>query len=77
MTVETKPIRKAVAVTPGTTTFETPFRAVYVGASGDVVITMENGDVTHANLAAGGWHFIAGSDIKASGTTATDILAGW
>jgi hypothetical protein len=53
-------------------------RALYVGTSGNVKVTMKSGGtVTLAGLAAGLWHPVRVSRIWATGTTAAGILAGW
>ena len=53
-----------------------PFRALYVGTAGDVVITSLSGvDATYKNVAAGRILPVAGVKVKDTGTTATDIVA--
>lgn len=67
---------QATAVTPSDTTVLTATKGLYVGASGDVVVTMFNGvDATFKGLAAGIIHPISVTKVKATGTTATNILA--
>ena len=72
------PIRFAVAVTPSDATVLTPFRCLYVGTAGDVAVRMAGGqtNVTFPNLAVG-WHPIQGDMVLNTGTTASDIIAGW
>jgi len=78
MSYVSDPIKFAVAVTPADNTDIGPFRAIYVGGTGDVAIKMygNGATVTFANLAVG-WHPIQGTRILATGTGATDIIAGW
>lgn len=53
------------------------YRAIYVGASGNVKIDTPNGaTVTLVGLAAGVWHPVFTTRIHATGTTATSILGG-
>lgn len=50
-------------------------KGVYIGVSGNLKVTMANGDaVTYLNIPAG-FHPINVSIIWATGTTATDIIA--
>jgi hypothetical protein len=53
-------------------------RALYIGGTGDVKVTMAEGgqEVTFKALAVG-WHPISVSRVWETGTTATDIVAGW
>lgn len=69
------PIVKAWDVTPGTSYDQA--RGLYVGVSGDVVVTQPDATTTtYTALAAGFWHPIYSTNIVASGTTATNIKAG-
>lgn len=56
-------------------------RGIYVGTSGDVVVQYcddsDAATVTHKNLAAGVWHPMQVQKVVRTGTTATDILAGY
>ncbi len=53
-------------------------RAIYVGVAGTVKVTYGTGITdTLTNLAAGVWHPMQVSVIWATGTTATDIHAGY
>jgi hypothetical protein len=72
------PIKFALAVTPNDTNVLTPFRCLYVGVSGDVAVRMYGGgnNITFTGLAVG-WHPIQGDKVLATGTTASDIVAGW
>jgi hypothetical protein len=53
-------------------------RAVYLGVTGNLAITEQDGTVTlFFNLAAGIIHPIEARQIRATGTTATNMLAGY
>ena len=66
----------AIAGVPNDSTTFSPTKGLYVGVSGDVAVTMENGqDVTFVGLAAGIIHPISVIKVKATGTTATSIVA--
>lgn len=67
---------KAVAVTPNDTTVISATKGLYVGATGNITVTMANGaDVTFNALIAGQIHPISVTKVKATGTTATGIVA--
>lgn len=67
---------QATAVTPNDSTVLSATRGLYLGVSGNVVVTMANGsDATFVGLAAGVIHPISVTKVKATGTTATSILA--
>jgi hypothetical protein len=69
------PIELAEDVTGGDTYDEQ--RGLYVGGTGDVVITQPSGNnTTYTALAAGVWHPICSIGIVATGTTATNIKVG-
>jgi hypothetical protein len=74
-----QPIKNAVDVTPSNTVNLTrPARGLYVGVTGNVVVINLLGNIdTYTNLAAGIWHPIAFTRVNATGTTATNILAGY
>jgi len=76
MSFKSQVVRKAVDITPGT-----PYdfaEYLYVGVSGDVVVTQADGTTaTYKDLSAGYWHPIASSNIVSSGTTATNMKAGY
>lgn len=78
MSYVSDPVKFAVSVTPSDATNIGPFRAIYVGGTGDVAVKMlgDGANVTFSNLAVG-WHPIQGTRILATGTSATDIVAGW
>lgn len=67
---------QAIAVTPNDATILVPTKGIYVGGSGDLVVTMANGvDATFKGIAAGVIHPISATKVKATGTTATYIVA--
>jgi hypothetical protein len=70
------PASGAVEVTPSDGSDLAVFtRGIYVGASGDVVVTTVGGNVvTFVGLAAGMIHPICARRIWSTGTTATDIV---
>ena len=72
------PIKFAAAVTPSDSDLIGPFRALYVGVTGNVAVRMLGGqnNVTFSNLAVG-WHPIQGDKVLSAGTTASSIIAGW
>lgn len=69
----------AAAVTPSDSadlTYDT--RALYVGGAGDISIITENGQtVTLVGVPAGSFLPISVSRVRATGTTATNIVAFW
>lgn len=67
----------ATPITPNNTATFSATKGLYIGGLGDVVVTMGGADVTLTNLAIGVWHPITVSAVKATGTTATNILAGY
>jgi len=73
------PLTHAVAVTPhNTNELSYVTRAVYVGGLGDVAVTMQDsGNVTFADVPAGTILPIRVKIVKATGTTATDIIGLW
>ena len=73
------PADSADEVTPSNSTDLTYItRGVYVGTGGDLTVTMKGGqDVVFANIPDGTILPIRVSRIKATGTTATDIVAMW
>lgn len=77
----TGPITRAVAVTPNDGADLTDVcRALYVGAAGNVVLNLPGDpgtNVTLTGLSAGVWHPIRATRVRATGTTATGILAGY
>jgi S1-C subfamily serine protease len=67
---------KAVAVTTSDSTVIARTRGIYVGGAGNIAVTMaDGGDVTFTAIGVGTIHQIGVVKIKATGTTATNILA--
>lgn len=67
---------KAVSVVPDDLATINPTKGLYLGGSGDVVVTMaDGGDITLKGLSAGTIHQISVVAIKFTGTTATSIVA--
>jgi hypothetical protein len=66
---------RSVSVTPHDTDFIEMFQELHIGATGNLAVTMADGnEQVFANVPAG--RFIAqGNRIKATGTTATGIVA--
>lgn len=50
-------------------------RAIYVGGTGDIVVTMGGTDLTFKAVPVGAWLWISPTRIKNTGTTATLMLA--
>jgi hypothetical protein len=68
---------RAVAVTPSDTT-EVFASAIYVGSGGNVSVITEGGDtVTFSNVPAGTTLVIRVTRIRATSTTATNIVRMW
>jgi hypothetical protein len=71
------PARQAVAITPDDDTdLDDPTRGLYVGAAGDVAVILadDSAAVTFTALAAGIVHPLAVKRVRATGTTAEDII---
>jgi hypothetical protein len=76
---ETILLEGAMSVTPSDSDdiHNTYGRGLYVGVSGDVKVTMDNGDiVTWGSLAAGIVHPFYVKRVWSTGTTATGVLVG-
>lgn len=75
----TSPIRSAQSVTPNDTGDLTVLpRALYVGAGGDLHLTMAGGqEVTYAAVPAGTLLPVRAARVWATGTEASAILAMW
>ncbi|MDE3080161.1 MAG: hypothetical protein KGI94_09050 [Paracoccaceae bacterium] len=73
------PVRDAVPVTPDDATpLSAMTRALYVAQAGDVAVTMAGGqDVIFAAVPGGTLLPIRVTDVKATGTTASGLLALW
>ena len=72
------PAEYAAAVTLSDSTVLTPTpRALYIGSGGDVVVTMaaDGTDVTFSNVPTGTKLPVRVSKVKATGTTASSIVA--
>lgn len=73
------PAQGAVAVTPsdGTDLAPTGCRALFIGTGGNISIDTQQGDtaVIHKNVASGSILQIGAKRVRATGTTATDIVA--
>lgn len=67
---------KAVSVTPSDSAEFLPTKGLYVGGAGNVSVVMsDDSSVTFSGLAVGTIHNISVKSVKATGTTATSILA--
>lgn len=72
------PIGSASAVTPDDSAdLAVASRALYVGGAGDLHVTLVSGDDITLTAAIQGWHPVRAARVWATGTTATDIVAGW
>lgn len=73
------PAQGAVAVTPSDTTDLSPTgcRALFIGTGGNVSIDTQQGDtaVVHKNIPSGTVLPIGAKRVRATGTTAADIVA--
>jgi hypothetical protein len=70
------PALGARAVAPSNSTEITTTRSLYVGTGGNVAVTMVDGDqVTFSNVPSGTMLPIQVIQVRATGTTAADILA--
>jgi len=70
----TSPAQGAVAVTPSDSTVLEPTRGIYVGVSGDLVVTTIGGQLVTFKAAPVGYHPIQAVKIMAA-TGATNLLA--
>ena len=70
------PAENAVAITPDDSNdLATMSRALFIGGAGNLVVVMKGGQtVTFYNLAAGSILSIRAARVKASSTTATNII---
>ena len=78
-TQDFSPLTRAASVTPHNTN-ELAFvtRALYVGGTGDVAVTMQDGgEVTFVDVPAGTVLPIRVKVVKSTGTDATSIIALW
>jgi hypothetical protein len=68
----------AVPTLSDTVDLPIPTRGLYVGSTGDVKVTLVNGDVvTYTSMAAGVTHAKRIKRIWLNGTTATGLIAEW
>lgn len=72
------PISDAVAVAPSDgADLAAMTRALYIGTSGDLRVTLASGTVVDFAALAVGWHPIRAARVHASGTTASNIIGCW
>ena len=77
-TVAFERITNAVAVTPSDTDYLPATNSIYVGTTGDLAVEMLDGaTVTFTGIAANVFHPLAVRRVLSTGTTATDIIAGY
>lgn len=70
-------IENAASATPSDSTVYSMTSGVYVGTTGNLAVTMASGaDVIFTNIPIG-FHPISVTKVKATGTTASDILVVW
>lgn len=72
------PVSRVVSVVPHDTnplTISTS-TVIYVGVAGDLSVVTDGGDTVVIKNAPVGWHPIRVSRVRATGTTAQQILAG-
>lgn len=75
MSYKTNPAFTGRAVTPGTALTKGPCRAFYIGVTGDIALTHEDGTaVTYTNVPVGVFP-VGAAAVESSGTTATGIVA--
>ena len=68
--------KSGVAITPNDTTVIDATKGGYIGGAGNLTVTMSDGnDVTFTAITAGMIHPISVTKVKATGTTATSIIA--
>lgn len=78
-TQDFSPLTRAASVTPhDTNELEFVTRALYVGAAGDVAVTMQDGgNVTFVDVPTGTVLPIRVKVVKSTGTDASSIIALW
>ena len=59
------------------TAYGNSFDAIYVGTSGNIVVTVNSLTVTYANVTAGQIHPIAGEGITAATTAGDMVVMSW
>lgn len=73
---DTVSARRAVGVSPSNATIIQPTRALYVGDTGNVAVTMvDGGEATFASVPPGSILPVQVTKIWSTGTTASNILA--
>lgn len=66
----------ATAITPSDSTILKQSRGLYIGGAGNVAVTMADGTTVNFNaLSVGVVHPLSVTQVKATGTTATNIIA--
>lgn len=73
--LNTNPAKGLVTVTASDSTILTATKSLYVGVTGDVAVTMADGTTGTIKSAAVGYHPLSVTQVKSTGTTATNILA--
>ena len=71
----TDPIYQGIELTPSDTA-DLPFvsRAIYVGAAGDLQVTLVSGQTVTFVAAHAGWHPVRATRVWATGTTASWLV---
>ena len=73
--IDTASAHDARAVTPDDTTVIPTCRALYVGTTGNIAVTMASGDSVTFNSVAVGILPVQVTQVKSTGTTASNIVA--
>lgn len=74
----TSPLSDGVEIVPDDAEdLPTVTRAVHVGVSGNLRVTLVSGRVVTLTAVAAGWHPIRVTRVWAAGTTATALFGGW
>lgn len=63
------------AVTTSDSATINPTKGLYIGVTGDVVVTMKDGSSATFKAMPVGMYYLSVTKVKATGTTATNILA--
>lgn len=74
------PAKRAAAITPSDATdLETPTRGIYIGVTGDVTVDLEDSGTTilFKGAVAGSVLPVEAKRVRATGTTATNLVALW
>jgi hypothetical protein len=75
MSSQQDPIHQAAAITPHDSNTIDEARALYVGGAGDVILTVNGTDITFTGMLAGNIYPIYYTAVKATGTSATNLVA--